>query len=398
MAWTTLTVLRDRNAGLYLGGVLVSGFGDSAMALAAGIWVKTLTDSDSLAALVSFCSWVPALAGPAIGVAADRVRRRPLLVGTHLILAAVMTVLLLLDSAARVWLLFAVLALVGVGTVLSDAAETALITTAIPDALRGDFNGLVRTVIESMKLVAPLAGAGLFTAFGGPTVAGLDACTFALAAVAFRALRVREVPPVARPRGVWVADTADGVRYLRRHRLLRRLVAAGAAAMIASALSSTATYAMLDTGLHQAPTLAGVLLAVQGLGSILSGLAAGTLMRRLPEHRYAAAGLALFAAGVLARATPWLPVVLAGGLAIGLGLVCPLLAALTALQRTTPTELLGRVGATANTAMFAPTGLAVLLGAGMVATLDYRIQTLLAGGLGLLTAVELAPAKPAVPD
>ena len=228
-------------------------------------------------------------------------------------------------------------------------------------------------------------------------VAALDAFTFALAAIAFQSLRVREVPPAARPRGVWIADTAEGVRYLRRHRLLRRLVAAGAAAMVASALSSTATYAMLDAGLHQAPALAGVLLAVQGLGSILSGLAAGTLMRRIPEHRYAAAGLALFAAGVLARATPWLPVVLGGSLAIGLGLVCPLLAALTALQRLTPSELLGRVAATANTAMFAPTGLAVLLGAGMVATLDYRIQTLLAGALGLLTAVGLAAVKTSRP-
>ncbi|TQS39702.1 MFS transporter [Cryptosporangium phraense] len=389
MAWTTLTVLRDRNAGLYLGGVLVSGFGDSAMALAAGIWVKTLTDSNSLAALVSLCVWLPTLAGPVIGVAADRVRRRPLLVATHLVLAALMATLLLLDSAARVWLLFAVLTLVGVGTVLSDAAETALITAAIPDALRGDFNGLVRTAIESMKLVAPLAGAGLFAALGGPAVAALDAVTFALAAIAFRSLKVREAPPVARVDGTWLRDTAEGIRYLKNHPLLRRLILAGAAAMIASSLSSTATYAMLDVGLHRAPTLAGVLLALQGLGSIVSGLAAGALMRRKSEPAYAAAGLALFAAGALARATPWLPVVLGGSLLIGLGLVCPLLAALTALQRATPTDLLGRVAATANTAMFAPTGLAVLLGAGLVAVVDYRVQLVTAGALALLAAASL---------
>jgi MFS family permease len=351
-----------------------------------------------LAALVSICSWLPALAGPVIGVAADRVRRRPLLIGTHLVLAAVTTALLLLDSAAQVWLLFAVLTLVGAGTVLNDAAETALISASIPDALRGDFNGLVRTAIESMKLVAPLVGASLFAAFGGPAVAALDAFTFALAAIAFQSLRVRETSPAARPRGGWLADTAEGVRYLRRHPVLRTLVVTGAVAMTASGLSSTATYAMLDAGLRQAPALAGVLLAVQGLGSIVSGLAAGALMRRIPEHRYASAGLAVFAAGVLARATPWLPVVLAGSLAIGLGLVCPLLAALTALQRTTPSELLGRVAATANTAMFASTGPAVLVGAAMVATLDYRVQTLTAGGLSLITAAWLTPSRPAVTD
>ncbi|MFD0574035.1 MFS transporter [Kitasatospora gansuensis] len=201
MRWGIVRVLRDRNAGLYLGGVILSGFGDSAMALAAGIWVKTLTGSDSLAALVGFCMWLPAFVGPAIGTLADRVRRRPLLVGTNLVLAAVLTAPLALRSREDVWLLFVVLTLVGVGTVLVDAAETALIAAAVPGELRGDFNGLVRTSIESMKLVAPLAGAGLFTAFGGPAVALLDAVTFVLAAAAFRLIRVREPRPAPAPNG-----------------------------------------------------------------------------------------------------------------------------------------------------------------------------------------------------
>lgn len=132
MGWGTLKVLRDRNAGLYLGGVIVSGFGDSAMSLAAGIWVKTLTGSNSLAALVGFCLWLPTFAGPAIGTVADRVRRRPLLAVTNLALAAVMTAPVALRSRGDVWLLFAVSTLVGVGTVLTGAAETALVAAAVP--------------------------------------------------------------------------------------------------------------------------------------------------------------------------------------------------------------------------------------------------------------------------
>ena len=92
-------MLRDRNAGLYLSGVIVSGFGDSAMSLAAGIWVRTLTGSNALAALVGFCMWLPAFAGPAIGTVADRVRRRTLLVAVNLTLAVVMTVPLAVRSA-----------------------------------------------------------------------------------------------------------------------------------------------------------------------------------------------------------------------------------------------------------------------------------------------------------
>lgn len=384
-----LKVLRDRNAGLYLGGVLVSGFGDSAMSLAAGIWVKTLTGSNSLAAFVGFCIWLPSFAGPAIGTVADRFRRRSLLVATNLALAVVMLAPLAVRSQGQIWLLFAVLTVVGAGMVLTDAAETALVAGVVPNELRGDFNGLVRTAIESMKLLAPLAGAGLFTAFGGPTVAMLDAVTFVLAAAVFRLIRVQEALPGARVRRAWTAQTAEGARYLWRHPVLRSLVVTGGAAMVLSSVSSTATYAMLDAGLHRSPAFAGVLTPLQGLGSVVSGLAAGALMRRMSERAFSAAGLALFAVGVLARATTSLPIVLGGSVAIGLGLPCPLIAALTAVQRESPSALLGRVAATANTLMYAPTGLALLLGTGMVAALDYRVQTLAAGICGVAVAAVL---------
>ena len=397
MAWGTVTVLGDRNARIYVGGVIVSGFGDTAMSLAAGVWVKTLTGSNGLAALVGLCVWLPSFAGPVLGTLADRVRRRPLLVVISLTLAVVMTAPLAIHSRAQIWVLFVVLTLVGIGGVLAGAAETALLAAAVPEDLRGDFNGLVRTARESVKLLAPPIGAGLFAAFGGPSVALLDAVSFALAAAAFGLLRVREPAPTAArsaastdvPGRDWRAETAAGVRFLWGHPLLRGMVLAAGAAMVASSLSSTATFAMLDVGLHRSPAFAGLLAPLQGLGSVAAGLAAGSLLRRIPERAFAATGLLLFALGALARTTPWLPVVLAGSLLIGLGLPCPLIAALTAVQRETPSALLGRVAATASTLMFAPTGLALLLGSGLVAVLDYRVQLVAAAGLGLAAATVL---------
>ncbi|WP_197696583.1 MFS transporter [Nocardia terpenica] len=323
MRWGALKVLRDRNAGLYLGGVIVSGFGNTAMMLAAGVWVKTLTGSNSLAALVGFCLWAPTIAGPALGILADRVPRRRLLVVTNLALAAVMTTPLALRSPGRVWLLFVALLVVGIGMVVTDAAETALVATAIAPELRGDFNGLVRTAIESMKLLAPVAGAGLFTAIGGPAVALLDAFTFVAAAAAFRLLRVPRLHPRSASRRRWTTDTTEGLRYLWQQPATRAIVVSAGIAITLSSLSSTATYAMLDTGLHRSPTFAGVLMPIQGAGSIVSGLAAGALLRRTSERRFATTGLTLFGLGVLARATPWLPSALGGTLLIGLGLPCP---------------------------------------------------------------------------
>ena len=387
-------VLGNRTAATYLGGALVSGFGDSAMLLAAGIWVKTLTGSSSLAAVVTFCAWWPVLVGPALGTLADRVRRKPLLIWTNAVLAALLPLLLLVRGPHEVWLLFAVFTVIGAASVLSDAAEAGIVTVAVPPDLRGDFNGLRTTVNEAMKLMAPLAGAGLFLRLGGGAVAVLDAVTFVLAATAFAALRIREQPP-ARPATGWREQTAEGVRHLRRDPLLVRLVTAGAVAMLLSGLSSAAIYQVADAGLHRPPAFVALLYPVQGCGSIVAGVVAGAVMRRLPERVFAAIGLLLFATGAAVRAVPSLPVCLAGTLAIGVGLPWVLVAAFTTVQQRTDPALVGRVGAAAGTVVFAPTALAAAVGAGLVALIDYRLQLAAVGAGGWLTAWLLLLRRPA---
>ncbi|MGQ4442145.1 MFS transporter, partial [Streptomyces violaceoruber] len=164
-------VLRDRDAALCLGGVVVSGFGTSALWLAAGVWVKDLTGSDGLAALCMLAMWAPTLVGPALGTLADRVRRRPLLIATGLLMSCLLLTLFAVDSREELWLVYAVLLVYGASGVVHDAAESALMAAAVDPGLLGDFNGLRLTANEGMKLVAPLAGAGLYAAYGGPGVA-----------------------------------------------------------------------------------------------------------------------------------------------------------------------------------------------------------------------------------
>ncbi|WUH94249.1 MFS transporter [Streptomyces sp. NBC_00433] len=378
---TVRKVLRDRGAATYLGGILVSGFGDSAMTLAAGVWVKTLTGSSGLAAAVTACVWAPTLVGPLLGTVADRVRRRRLLIGVSAALALLLPALLAVRSGRDVWLLLLVLTAVGVGSVLMDAAEAGLVVTAVPPALRGDFNGLRTTVNEAVKLLAPLAGAGLFLHWGGGAVALLDAATFVLAALAFTALRIHEEPP-APPAGGWRAQTAEGVRALRGNPLLVRLVGAGAVAMLLSGISGAAIYELADAGLHRPPAFVGVLYAVQGAGSIVAGTVAGAVMRRLPERAFAAAGLLLFTTGAALRAIPSLPVVLAGTLAIGVGLPWVIVAVFTAVQQHTGPALVGRVAAVAGTVVFGPTAASAALGAVLVALADFRLQLVAVGAAG----------------
>ncbi|MFF9505971.1 MFS transporter [Streptomyces sp. NPDC014724] len=386
----TVRVLRDRTAGLFLAAVVVSGFGTSAMWLAAGVWVKSLTGSDSLAALAVFAMWLPMLIGPVLGTIADRLPRKPLLVWSNLVMAGLLISLLLVDSAGRIWILFTVLVLYGASFVLMGAAESALIAEAVDSRLLGDFNGLRMTASEGMKLLAPLAGAGLYARFGGGTVALLDAVSFALAAGVCAMLPVREpagTAPAAR-RG----ELAAGMRLVWTSPVLRPLVLTGSVTMLCAGLNGAAIYAVVD-GLGHSPTYAGVLYAVQGVGSVAVGLLAGPLLRRLPERVFTAAGVALFAVAVASRALPYDAVALVASAAIGFGLPCVLIAAMTAVQRETPDAALGSTTATAGTLMMVPNAVALALGAGLIALVDTGVLLPLVGVAALLTAVLLVTGR-----
>ncbi|WP_244791970.1 MFS transporter [Streptomyces sp. BJ20] len=394
--WTAVRVLRDRTAGRCLTAVMVSGFGTSALWLASGVWVKDLTGSDGLAALCLLAMWAPALAGPVLGTLADRCRRRPLLIVLSLSMAALLLTLCAVDGPEDLWLLYAVLFVYGAAGTVHDAAESALVAGAVDGSLLGDFNGLRMTAGEGMKLLAPLAGAGLFTAYGGSGVALLDAATFLAAALVYMSLRVREERP-DRAREGGRGATAEGARHLWGDTVLRPLVLAGGVTMLCAGASGALTYAVVED-LGHSPAYAGVLYAVQGAGSVTVGLLSGPGLRRLGARRFAAYGIGLLAVAVALRAVPYDPVAWASAAAIGVGLPAALIAVLTEVQRRTPGALLGRVTATANTVVYTPNVIGLAVGAAMVELLGPRAQL---SGLGVVlgvTAAVLLAQRPASAD
>ncbi|WP_316780227.1 MFS transporter [Streptomyces sasae] len=386
-SWSVTRLLRDRNATLYLTGVVVSGFGSSALWLVSGVWVKDLTGSNGLAALCTATLWAPTLAGPVLGTLADRVRRKPLLICTNLALAVLLLPLWTVGSPGSVPLLLTVLFLYGAAGVVEDAASSALVAAAVDPALLGDFNGLRMTAREGMKLVAPLTGAALYTAYGGPSVALLDALTFVLAAGLCALLRVREERPGPAV-GNWRRQTAEGARLLWAHPAVRPLVRAGGATLCLASLGSSLNYAVV-AALGRSPAYVGVMYAVQGVGSVAVGLVSGPALRRLGERRFAAYGIALTGVAVAGRAVPCDIALLACSLAGGLGLPCVLIAAYTAVQREIPAAALGRATATADTLMFTPNVIGLAVGAALVELVDLRLLLAVLGGALLATAGSL---------
>src|SRR5262249_29676233 len=152
------------------------------------------------------------------------------------------------------------------------AAGSALLTLLVPGDELGRANAVLRTAKEIGLLVAPVAGAGLYTLAGAHLVAILEAATFVLAAGCVAALRLREPRPERR-RNALGTELAAGVRHVWRTPVLRHVLTAAGAAMLALGIFEALMYAIVDDDLHRPPAFLGVLAAVQGIGSVAGGLA-----------------------------------------------------------------------------------------------------------------------------
>ncbi|MGR6322203.1 MFS transporter [Micromonospora soli] len=391
---STRRLLADRPARRYLAGQTLSLIGDSSMWLACGIWVKELTGSDGAAGLTFLFFAAPALLAPLAGMLADRLPRRRLLVAANLVGAVVLLPLLAVRGPGQVGLVYAVMFLYGCLNLVIAPAQSALLTTLLPDDLLASANGLLRTARESLRLLAPLAGAGLYALLGGAAVAVLDMATFVGAAALLLTLRVPDPAPDRPDRtgGVlrhWAGEATAGIRHLAGHPLLRRVALACTVLALVLGFSESTGYAVVDRGLHRAPEFLGVLQAAQGVGAILGGLGSAAAIRRWGEVRVAAAAFLAWAAGATLAAGPVLGVVLAGRVSSGMGLTVMAIALLTVLQRSAPDRLQGRVYAAFEVTTTVPQTASIGLGAYLIGALDYRAVLLTEAAVVVVAALLL---------
>jgi MFS family permease len=388
-------LMRDRDTRLLLIGQTCSLFGDRAMYLVLAIWVKTLTGSNAQAGLVFFVLAVPGLAGPAFGLAVDRMRKRPLMIGADIVIGLALLSLLLVHGRGDVWMIYAVTALYGASAYLFLSAQSALLTRMLPPEHLGQANAALQTFSEGSRLIAPLIGAGLFAAVGGAAVAGLDAATFGVSAVCLAALRLHEERPTLAERHFFDQLTA-GVRHIGRSPGLRRIVAVTGLALLVVGFSETVIFAVLQFGIHRPPAFLGVLSVAQGVGAIGGALTAAAALRRLGDGRTLGIGLLLFAVGDSLFLIPALvPVIIGFGIA-GIGISWAVVAFGTAVQLRTPSDLQGRVYSAADTLVGTPQTVSLALGAALITIVDYRVMIavmgLATGACGVFMTAVGAPA------
>jgi MFS family permease len=389
-------LLADRNTRLLLYGQTLSSFGDWAMLIVLAVWMKTLTDSNALAGITFFVFAAGSLLAPLGGLLADRVRRRPLMIVADCVLGAFVLVLLLVHDRSDAWLIYAVAFAYGaIGTVFFPA-RAALLKEMLPEEMLADANGALTATREGLRIIAPVAGVGLYALLGGGAVAVLDSATFAASAFFLSRMRVAEEKP-APPEHHFVREVTAGLRHVWQTLPLRQVVGGIAIALLVVGFADTLIFAVL-AALGLPPSYFGVFAAIQGVGSIAGGVTAATVLRRVGEVRLVGTGLALFAFADLCLIVPSFPIVLVAGPIAGIGVAWAIVGFSTALQTRTPLAIQGRVSAAADLTLSVAQATSIATGALLSTVVDFRVlfavmaAVVLASGGYLVTRREPTPA------
>ncbi|WP_405954012.1 MFS transporter [Streptomyces phaeochromogenes] len=342
-----LTPLREsRDFRLLFIGFLGAMVGALMTSVAVAVQIYEVTGSPLHIGLVSLARALPVVVGVLIGgVLADRHDRRLLMLATRLPLTLVSAALAVnaLLPEPRLWVIYAATALTGLLAGLGGPAMMAAIPALVGTERLAAAGALTAASAQFAALLGPAVG-GLLVA--GP---GLAAC-FAVDAAGFLVFSaavyfVRPLPPATARAGKGVRQAftavADGVRFVRGHRLIVGLLLIDAAAMVFT--MPQALYPVLaDQQFGGGPGVVGLLYAAPALGALI-GAATSGWTGRAGGHALIGAvllwGLSLTGFG----ATSYLPLALTLLALAGLGDLISETLRSALLQHGTPDELRGRV-------------------------------------------------------
>jgi MFS family permease len=319
-----------------------------------------------------------------LGVYADRVRRRPLLVAADLGRAALLCTVPLaaLLGLLRVELLYAAAFLAGTLGVLFEVAHYAYVPSLVPRTELTAANGKLQISHSTAGSLGPALAGLLIQAIAAPFAILLTAASFLASAALLGSIPQTENPPSRdRPNLGLRREIADGLRALVGHPLLRPIVAASAliGLFLYAIRAMYVLFATRELGLDAMQL--GAILAAGGLAAIPGGLLAGPVARRLGFGAAVWGGWLVAGASFLlvplASASSAVPLLIAAQALGGLAETIANVNQWSLRQIVTPDHLQGRVTASHRFLVYGAFPLGALLGGGLGTVLDLRQALLL---------------------
>jgi MFS family permease len=280
-----------------------------------------------------------------------------------------------------------IVALVFILTSLNSQGDTARLALVPALARRAQMpnervNSLDRAVIRFGSVLGPFLAGLLIPWIGAVNVLFVDAGTFTISALLVallvpRSVDARDQQPVVSGRRRYLAELADGLRFVRSKTFLLSMILVATVGNFFDQPLLTVVAPVYASEIYGSPASLGALVGSFGAGAFAGSLLFGSVGRRWPRRETYLTSYLVGAAliyGTLALSPP-LGVAIVAAVAAGaaFGPVNPIFATVT--QENTPPQLLGRVfGALTAIAQSAiPVGAllagVVVQGAGLIPTM-----------------------------
>lgn len=322
----TFGSLRNRNFRLFFGSSLVSFTGEWMQNMAEAYFVLRITGNGAAVGAVFAFRFAPVLfLGLWGGVIADRFDRRRLMVATQSLAAVLAFVLwaIVEFDVAEVWMIYALAVALGLVVVVDHPAHNAFIEEMVgPDQLPNAV-ALNSAVSNSARITGPAIAALLISQFGVAWVFFVNGVTFMAVVVAMLAMDRSALLPVHR--SVERPRIVEGLRYAWAIREMRATIML--LGVVGTLVWNYPTFLtlMADRSFDGGADLAGLFMAVLGVGTVLGALAAahrGRVSSGVVRFGGLALGLSMIATAAAMRQPLFLlSLVPTGALAVFFGAV-----------------------------------------------------------------------------
>jgi MFS family permease len=381
-----LPALARRNAGFarLLAADVVSPLGDAMGTVGLILHLQATRGTGTAVATVLVAESLPPLLSPWLGVLADRLPGRRVLVTAALVQGLAMAVAAaLLPGLAG---LFALVLLRAAFATVASASAGAALPSVVDDADLPAANALLGGGRELGVIVGPPLAGLLFAATGGVrAVLAVDALTFFAIVPLLATLRLPTASATAAPTTVR-SDALAGLRELWRTPVLRGLAIAFWVCVLAGGADDLVLPFLGANDLGAGPFGVGVLLGAPSVGLVVGLLVLARWRRSHAWAPFAAvvAGFAVAALGnLLTAAAPVLAAAIGTQVVRGGGIALIEGNARTLVQRTAPRELLGRVLANLYGGVAVAAALSYAIGGPLLDATSPRVRFVVLGGFGL---------------
>jgi predicted MFS family arabinose efflux permease len=263
--------------------------------------------------------------------------------------------------------LYAVAITAGVCTVFFDVAYQSYLPVVVTREHLVDGNGKLGASQSFAQVVGPGLGGALVGLVGAAGAMATDAISYAVSVASLLAIRVREEAPSADDsRAGLRAEIAEGLSFVLRHPILRKIAACTGTANLFGSMGVALEIVFLIRVLRVRPAETGLLIAVASLGGVAGGVLSGRLARRIGSARiiwYSVLVLSLPELLVPLAEPGWRVAAFGVGAAFGyFGAVVYNVAQVSYRQAICPPRLLGRMNAAMRWVVWGTIPLGALLG------------------------------------